>query len=108
VIWRLLHHIVDPAIRLQILGEAARVSRQKVLISFYHPVSFTALRLKIKNQFSQKKKLRGTFTHWRLKKDAEHCGLEISETKSYQKFVSINWFACLTKKMSAICNHSGQ
>lgn len=101
IVWRLLQHIVDPVIRLQILREAARVSRRKVLISFYHPFSFTAFRLLIKNQFSQKKKQRGTFTHWQLKREAESCGLNVTETKSYQKFVSINWFACLTKTAHA-------
>ncbi|MEO6034840.1 MAG: hypothetical protein ABIQ35_06270, partial [Verrucomicrobiota bacterium] len=67
-------------------------------ISFYHPFSFTHLRLQIKNQFAGKKKQRGTVSHWKLKREAASCGLEVCETKSYQKFVSINWFACLGKK----------
>lgn len=98
IIWRLLQHIVDPTVRLRILREAARVSRQKVLISFYHPFSFTHLRLLIKNQFAKKKKQRGTVSHWKLKREAASCGLEVSQTKSYWKFVSINWFASLSKK----------
>ncbi len=97
IIWRFLKHIVDPTVRLRILAEAARVSRDKVLISFYHPLSFTFARIQIKNRFSKKKKNPGVFTHWQLEKDAKQCGLEVSETKSFQKYVSINWFACLSK-----------
>jgi ubiquinone/menaquinone biosynthesis C-methylase UbiE len=106
IVWRLLQHIVDPAVRLQILREAARVSRNKVFISFYHPLSFTALRLWIKNRLAGKKKQRGTFTHWQLQREVKSCGLELSETKSYQKFISINWFACLTKVAAANPNLS--
>ncbi len=102
VVWRFLKHIADPAVRLKILAEAARVSRDKVLISFYNPVSFTFLRIQIKNQFAKRKKHPGVFTHWQLQKDAAQCGMEVSQTKSFQKFVSINWFACLTKKSNGI------
>lgn len=99
IIWRLLHHIQDPTVRQAILREAARVSRRKVLVSFHHPMSFTALRKKMRRRFFGKGN--GTeFTHWALAREAAECGLQLVETKGFRKYVSINWFGCLVKMNS--------
>ena len=98
ILWRLLHHVREAAFRQAMLREAARVARQKVLISFHHPLSFTFLR-----KFVQKKLLgrvhRGSaITQWQLKREAENCGLRLAETKGFGKYTSINWFACLVPR----------
>jgi SAM-dependent methyltransferase len=97
ILWRLLHHIPDDATRATMLREAARVSRYKVLVSFHHPVSFTyAWKVMRRELFGFKQGGRG-ITHWRLKREAESSGLEVMVTRSFWKYASINWFACLRK-----------
>lgn len=97
VLWRLLHHIGSAQTRQEILREAARVTRSRVLISFHHPLSFTGTRLLIRQKFFNAPSKRHRVSHWRLEREAGNCGLRISATKSFWKYVSINWFACLVK-----------
>ena len=96
ILWRLLHHIRDERTRQNMLREAARVSRYKVLVSFHHPISFTFLRKFIQHGISGRHGQ--CITHWRLRREAQACGLEMAATAGFRKYVSINWFACLTKK----------
>ena len=37
-------------------------------------------------------------TQWQLRREAESVGLEVVETRSFCKYASINWFACLSKR----------
>jgi ubiquinone/menaquinone biosynthesis C-methylase UbiE len=97
VMWRFLHHVRDPKIRQNIFREAARVSRSMILISFHHPLSFTNLRKCLQRFFSGDTHGSAAFTQWRLAREALDCGLRLTETKSFRKYVSINWFACLMK-----------
>ncbi len=91
IIWRLLHHIRDATLRQAMLREAARVTRRDVIVSFHHSLSFTAVRKRLLGRSS------GAITHWRLRREAEACGLRVAEFRSFRKFVSINWFARLVK-----------
>jgi ubiquinone/menaquinone biosynthesis C-methylase UbiE len=96
IVWRLLHHIPDVAVRRAILSEAARVTRRTVLLSFHHPCSLAALRKKLQRQVLRKGN--GVeFTARVLTQDAESAGLRLAETQGFHKFVSINWFARLDK-----------
>jgi ubiquinone/menaquinone biosynthesis C-methylase UbiE len=98
IIWRFFHHIPNTEIRQRVLAEAARVTRSKVLLSFHHSLSFTHLRKSIQRFISPPEKVHGeAITHWQLQREAQSCGLTMIETKSFRKFVSINWFACLKK-----------
>ena len=96
VIWRLLHHVRSPKVRQNILKEAMRVTRSTVLISFHHTISFTNFRKAIQRFFAAE---RGSpaITHWQLKREAAACGLSVAETKGFRRYISINWFACLSK-----------
>jgi ubiquinone/menaquinone biosynthesis C-methylase UbiE len=96
MLWRLLHHIPDEAARKRMLREAARVSRGMVLVSFHHPLSFTFARRLVTRVFKNDWEI-SDITHWRLRCEAAECGLELVETKSFSKYVSINWFAHLRK-----------
>lgn len=96
VIWRLLHHVRSPQVRQNILKGAARVTRSKVLISFHHAISFTNFRKAIQRFFAGER-ASPAITHWQLKREAAVCGLFVAETKGFRKYVSINWFACLSK-----------
>jgi hypothetical protein len=100
LLWRLLHHIVEPDARIQMLREAARVSRDHVLVSFHHLLSVTSLRRWVQRKCFGGKQGGGEITHWRLQREAESCGLELVETKSFGKYQSVNWFACLHKRSS--------
>jgi len=100
IIWRLLHHVGQAEYRQAMLREAARISRGKVLVSFHHPMSFTHLRKAVQRKLSGRASRGSVITHWRLKREAEGCGLRLIETKGFRKFVSINWFACLGKAHS--------
>ena len=97
IIWRLLHHIREPRVRQAMLREAARVSRQQVIVSFHHPLSFTSIRKACQRRLTGKNQGTGAITHWRLQREAQACGLRLIETRSFKKYVSINWFACLVK-----------
>src|SRR5262249_13644017 len=99
IIWRLFHHIGSRGLRLAILSEAARVARRRVLVSFHHLLSFTALR-----KILQRTLGRGgghAMTHWQLERQAGACGLRLVATRSFRKYVSINWFALLAKETGA-------
>jgi len=98
IVWRLLHHVPDSETRRALLAEAARVSRNKVIVSFHHPLSFAYPWKVIRRElFGFRQGGRG-ITHWRLRREAESSGLELVETRSFWKYASINWFACLRKK----------
>jgi len=97
VMWRFLHHVRSPRIPQNILREAARVTRSKVLISFHHPFSFTSIRKSLQRFLSRDTSGNPAFTQWRLAREAKQCGLRVVETKGFRKYVSINWFACLEK-----------
>jgi ubiquinone/menaquinone biosynthesis C-methylase UbiE len=97
VIWRLFHHLGNSRIREALLGEAARVSRGRVLISFHHALSFTAFRKFIQRTLFGRKQHGRPITHWRLEREAARSGLRLLETRSFGKYRSINWFACLDK-----------
>jgi SAM-dependent methyltransferase len=97
VLWRLLHHVPDSPTRKRLLAEAARVSRYKVILSFHHPYSLTYVTKVIRRTlFGFKQGGRG-ITHWQLKEEAATAGLTVLETRSFWKYASINWFACLAK-----------
>jgi len=97
ILWRLLHHVPDTQTRQRLLGEAARVTRNKVILSFHHPLSFTyAAKVVRRELFGFKQGGRG-ITHWQLTREAAAAGLRVVETRSFCKYASINWFACLQK-----------
>jgi ubiquinone/menaquinone biosynthesis C-methylase UbiE len=96
VLWRFFHHLPDERTREAILREAARVTRRQVLVSFYHPLSFTALRRSVQKTFGRTG-FGQAVTHWRLQAEAEQSGLRVVEFRSYRKYVSINWFVHLQK-----------
>ena len=96
LLWRLLHHIADESTRKRMFREAARVSRNMVLVSFHHPLSFTFARRLVTRVFQNDWEI-SDITHWRLRREAAECGLELVETKSFGKYRSINWFAWLRK-----------
>ena len=98
VMWRFLHHVRSARIRQNVLHEAARVARSKVLISFHHPISFTNLRKWAQRLFSGDTSGSAAITQWRLKREAESCELRLIETRGFRKYVSINWFACLSTR----------
>ena len=99
ILWRLLHHIRDRRIRQAMLREAARVTRDKVIVSFHHPFSLTAVRKEIEALLSPSKRRPGTISHWRLRQEAQACGLQMTQTRSFRRYISINWFACLKKRV---------
>ena len=97
IIWRLLHHLRNATIRQAMLREAARVTRAKVLVSFHHPFSFTHWR-KVFQRAVLRRDLSGhAVSHWRLKREAEACGLRMTDVQGFRKYVSVNWFACFEK-----------
>ena len=97
IIWRILHHQADPQVRERMLAEAARVTRRWVLISFHHLLSATAFRKFIQRTCFGRQQNGRPITHWRLRREAEHSGLRLLETKGLRKYVSINWYAFLEK-----------
>ena len=97
IIWRLLHHIGDVAIRQAILREAARVSRSKVLVSFHHSISFTHWRKVFQSAVLGQMRGRHGVSHWQLKREAAACGLRMEDVRSFHKYISVNWFACFQK-----------
>ena len=97
ILWRLFHHLPDVRTREAILREARRVTRQRVILSFFNSLSLTSLRHKLQTPFRGPCRKRHKITHWRLKREAQRCGLEVVDLKSLRKYVSLNWFACLEK-----------
>jgi ubiquinone/menaquinone biosynthesis C-methylase UbiE len=97
VLWRLMHHMGSSAAREAILREARRVSRDRVLMSFHHAISWTAFRKWVQRIFFGRKQHGRPITHWTLAGEAERSGLQMVELSSFGKYRSINWFACLRK-----------
>ena len=98
VIWRLFHHLAEPSMREAMLREAARVSRDRVLVSFHHLLSYTALRKFVQRTFLGRELAGRPITHWQLRREAARSGLVMLETRSFGRYRSINWFACLSKR----------
>src|SRR5258706_9093898 len=98
VIWRLFHHLGGSQIREAMLKEAARVSRDRVLISFHHALSFTAVRKFIQRTVFGRKQHGRPVTHWRLGREARRSGLNLLATKRFWKYQPINGFAGFGKK----------
>jgi ubiquinone/menaquinone biosynthesis C-methylase UbiE len=101
IIWRLLHHIKDAPTRLAMLREAGRVARHSVLISYHHPISFTAARRWVQRKLFGRTQGGGEITQWRLRREARECGLELVDSKGFRKYISVNWFARLRKRSSS-------
>ena len=101
LLWRLLHHIVEPEVRVQMLREAARVTRHQVLVTFHHPISVTSVRRWVQRKAFGRKEGGGEITQRRLRREAAGCGLRLVETKSFGKYRSVNWFALLNKQSAA-------
>ena len=96
IIWRFLHHIDKASVRQAMIREAARVTRRKVLVSFYHPFSFTHWRQRFQQKFLGRRGANAV-SHGQLQAEAAACGLRTVEMKGIRKYVSINWFACFEK-----------
>lgn len=96
ILWRLLHHISSSAVREAIFREAARVTRDRVIVTFHHPCSFTSLRLRLRRWLGDTIP-RWQVSHWQLQQEAGRSGLALVEFKSFRKFVSINWFGAFRK-----------
>lgn len=97
ILWRFLHHVPNQQMRLNILHEAARVTRNRILLSFHNSLSFTFARKAVERILFRQKLHGQEITHWQLRREARCCGLEVVGTKSFRKYVSTNWFACLKK-----------
>ena len=97
IVWRLLHHVPDCETRQVLLGEAARVSRRKVIVSFHHPISFTYAWKVVRRQFFGFRQGGRGITHWQLEREASSAGMHVTNTRSFCKYASINWFACMEK-----------
>lgn len=97
VIWRFMHHVTNAETRVKILREAARVARDRVLLSFHHTWSPTHVRKRFDTLTGRKTHRGQAVSHWQLRREARSCGLEMKETRSFGKFRSINWFAYLKK-----------
>ncbi len=97
IIWRLFHHLAGSRVREAMLREAARVTRDRVLISFHHTLSFTSARKSLQRTLFGRKQRGRPVTHWRLRREANRSGLSLVETKGFRKYISINWFACFQK-----------
>jgi len=97
IIWRFLHHVPNERTRLNILREAARITRDRVVLSFHNSLSFTYARKAVERIVFRQKLHGQEITHWRLRREAESCGLRIAGMKSFRKYISTNWFACLEK-----------
>jgi ubiquinone/menaquinone biosynthesis C-methylase UbiE len=96
IIWRFMHHVDKDSVRQAMLREAARVTRKRVILSFYHPVSFTHWRHRLKRALSGSGGANAV-SHWKLRAEAASCGLRVVEVAGMRKYVSINWFACFEK-----------
>ncbi len=96
IIWRFLHHIDKDFVRQAMLREAARVSRYKVILSFYHPFSFTHWRQLFQQRFLGRRGANAV-SHRKLQAEAAACGLRTVGMEGVRKYVSVNWFACFEK-----------
>jgi ubiquinone/menaquinone biosynthesis C-methylase UbiE len=97
IVWRLLHHVRESPVRVAILREAARVTRKLVFVSFHHPFSFTHWRKVIQRTLFGGTGHGSAITAGCLEREAAQCGLRVEETQGFRKYVSVNWFACLSK-----------
>ena len=98
ILWRFLHHVGETAVRQAILHEAARVARDRVLVSFHHPISFTHWRKLFQRKFLGYQKGVNAVSHRQLEREASSGGLRLLETRGFRKYVSVNWFARFEKR----------
>ncbi len=78
---RLLHHYPEPATRRAVLGELARICRDRLIVSYYDSFALSALKFRLRNR------LRGVTPTDRIpiatsefRRDYESCGLRLLRT----------------------------
>ena len=94
---RLLHHIPGPEVRRSMLRELARVTRGKVVVTFFHPVSFHNLERWVLRLLTGRKSPRVSFTAATLDRDAAAAGLRVERTAAVSAYRKDLWFAVLGK-----------
>jgi ubiquinone/menaquinone biosynthesis C-methylase UbiE len=94
---RLFHHIPSAAVRSNMLRELARVTREEVVVTFFHPVSLHNATRWIERLLLGRKSPRVCFTARRLARDAATAGLTLERTCAVRRYLKDLWFAVLAK-----------
>jgi ubiquinone/menaquinone biosynthesis C-methylase UbiE len=90
---RLFHHLDTSQLRVNILKEFARVTRQWVILSFYHYYCFKHLKKILRN-----KAHRGVYLPFHtVKTEAEHSGLRVIRTYAVTKYYNPQWIVVLKR-----------
>jgi ubiquinone/menaquinone biosynthesis C-methylase UbiE len=90
---RLFHHLDTSRLRVNILKEFARVTRQWVILSFYHYYCFKHLKKILRN-----KAHRGVYLPFHtVKSEVEHSGLRVIRTYAVTRYYNPQWIVVLEK-----------
>lgn len=92
---RLFHHLGDPGVRMAMLRELGRVARGKVVITFFHPVSFHNLQRWVERILLGRRSPRVCFTARTLAREAAAAGLRLECTRAVRAYAKDLWFAVL-------------
>jgi len=95
---RLFHHLPRRDLRTAMLGELGRVVRGKVVITFFHPVSFHNLRRWLRRILTGRKSPRVSFGAGTLAAEAAAAGLRLERTLAVAAYRKDLWFAVLGKR----------
>ena len=92
---RIFHHLPTPEIRIQALRELSRVARQKVILTFFHPISLHSARRWIQGKLTGRPSRRARFGTKTLAAEAGEAGLEVELTRGLRPYLKDLWFAVL-------------
>ena len=83
---RLLHHVEDPASRIRLLSELARVTRMGMVVTFFDARSFSALRRKRVAAQRGRPSARFSMTRAQCASEASSAGLELVGMKAMLRY----------------------
>ncbi|MGH0030778.1 MAG: class I SAM-dependent methyltransferase [Myxococcota bacterium] len=89
---RLLHHFREPQDRLAVLRELTRISRNRVVVSFFCTHSLEAQRTRLSRALGKKASERGAIPYTDFHREVESAGLHVQDVVPTLAPISQQWY----------------
>lgn len=91
--WRFLHHLQSLEHVQAVISEAARVARQCLVVSFFHPISLHNLKRKTRALITGKRGCRYTYRPHEIEQAASRVGLKMVKKTAQRPYLNELWAA---------------
>lgn len=97
---RLMHHIADEKVRLQVLRELCRVTQGPVVLSFFHSASLQHLRRVVGRWLGRHVSGRTALTFRRFHAELDAAGLRLVQAIPLRRYVSEQWLVLAQRSVA--------